>query len=342
MADEWVKIRVLLPDDPKTIRVAKLLADDPGFQNWLGVSPARLPRDVIISVTVTALLKIWAVANSRGFRDGDDVLLQHADFAWLDETGRVPGLAAALDQVGWAHLDELDGVSAVRLPNFVEYNTPEEARSEKERTAREKNRERQRRFRQRQKGSNGQATLHNAPRAEQSREEQIREESATATAIDNRGVQGGKKGLDQTRAGIPAPPAQEKITAKPQAKFRGQPVPIGYQQTLDAIIGILQVHEFNPFEQRPDFVDQVGFLAKLAYADASGFAWPPDTEGRARSLWDLLGKAKRKQSPAAYLTTVLQEDLGTLWPVFRDELPSPAHCQWLLGMLARGELKEGS
>lgn len=156
-------------------------------------------------------------------------------------------------------------------------------------------------------------------------------------------MQGGKGG-DVSRADISAPSQGEPQAApepKPQPKFRDRPVPPGFQHTLDSILGVLQRHDLRPFEQRPDFLDQVGFLAKLAYADASGFPWPANAEGRPRSLWDFVGRAKLKANPAGWLTQVLREELGPLWAMFHDEIPSPAHCQWLLRKLAEGELTEG-
>jgi hypothetical protein len=113
----------------------------------------------------------------------------------------------------------------------------------------------------------------------------------TALCID-RGVQGGKT--------FEQPPPE-------------------FVSSLDDILKILQV----------DDQDQIGFLARLAWAVAAGFEFP-------KPLWDYIGRAKgtRKKpirNPAAYLTDCLRSDLGPgRWRDFLNSTPSPAHCQAIL------------
>lgn len=90
---------------------------------------------------------------------------------------------------------------------------------------------------------------------------------------------------------------------------------------LDGVLGILDLTDSEKF------LDQVGFLAKLAFADASGFSWP-------HPIWDYVGRVKRKPNPAGYLKKVLREDCPELYETFEAEFPGEAHCQWLLKKLA--------
>lgn len=96
-------------------------------------------------------------------------------------------------------------------------------------------------------------------------------------------------------------------------------VPREFVRTLDDMLGIL-----GPCED-----DQLGFLARLAYADAAGFEFP-------HPIWDYVGRAKRKTNKAGWLTDVIREELGPeRWDDFQRSTPSPAHCQRLLAQQAR-------
>jgi hypothetical protein len=346
MADEWVSVRARLAKDGKTISIVNWLAKHQPFQQWLGVPVEKLNRNALVSVTLKALIEVWAVGNSRGVPDGDDVILLYTDFEAIDEIAEVPGFALAMEFVHWAHLDENDGVSSVRLPNFSEYNTPAENRTEKEKRARELNRERQKRFRDRRNASNAHVTANNAPTVEKSREQNRR--ATTAVAGMDRGMQGGKGQDGNSSAGNPDPVrAREngRVGPKPQRRFADRPVPVGFQQLLDSIVGILDLGELTD-----EWRDQIGFLAKMAYADAAGFTWPPDKAGNQRDLWQLLEAARiarrRRRNPirnsAGYLTRLLKEDLTPeAWQEFEDAYPSGAHCQWLLAQLGSGAITEG-
>lgn len=333
-------MRVMLPDDAKVLGMAEYLTGRPEFLGRLTAWGVQLDPDnhdsgnVTVALVLKGLLKVWGMANERGRLDGDDFILEHASLRTMDSIAKLPGFGLAMHKVEWAREEKEGDVSCVRFPNFVDFNTDKESR------LKEQNRERQRRHREKKRahraGGNGHGgvTLQSNDRIEekQSRAEETR--AATATAGLDRGMQGGKGGDHDSGA--------KKSSArppKPDRQFAGQPAPAGFQSRLDAILGILQIHDFDPFESRPDFLDQVGFLAKLAYADAVGFAWV--CGGQPSTLWDYLGRAKRKKSPAAWLTGVMREEFGPeLWSTFDKGLPSPAHCQWLLHALANGEVTE--
>lgn len=180
MLEEWIRMRVFLESDPKVIGMANFLAADRGFMDWLTipfgvtcVSSAHeyASSNVTVSLVLRGLLKVWGMANERGKRDGDDFVLEHANFDVVDEIAKTPGFGRAMKLVEWAK-EELDGdVSCVRFPNFADFNTSKEDR------VKEQNRERQRRFRQRKKGPQGDnddVTLDRNDRVEERRGEERR------------------------------------------------------------------------------------------------------------------------------------------------------------------------
>jgi hypothetical protein len=137
--------------------------------------------------------------------------------------------------------------------------------------------------------------------------------AAASAQCKDRGMQGGKG------------KASNGSRLRPQRKFTDRPVPEQFVATLDGMVSILGVDR-----DADHFLDQVGLLAKLAYADASGFAWPIP-------VWDYLGRAKRKPNPAGWLTHVLRDESPELWRTFERDYPSPTHCQWLLQQAANGQ-----
>lgn len=320
MALDWIKMRVLLPDDPKVLGMADYLSQLEEFR--VAVVSTRdaydsVRRNVIVSLVVTGLLRVWGMANDRGIADEADFVLDHCDFSRIDEMAKLPHFAQAMARVEWAREERSGDVSYVRFPNFVEFNTPAESR------VREQNRVRQQRFREKRRSngsggrSNGDVTLHRNARVEQSRAEQKRVEDADAVA---QCIEGDARG----RAGSAANSAQEwPEKVEPDADFAAVQPPEGFRGSLDAILGILgrnwDADQLN---------GQIGFLSRLAYADASGFQWHPP-------LWDFVGRAKRVANPAGWLTKVLRAECGERYQQFLATTPSPGHCQWLLLQLGR-------
>lgn len=164
MAGEWIKVRRSLRRDPRVMAIADHLAENRSFINWI-TDPMReqcdvtvyeyVTRDVTVRVTVSALIEVWCTANEAGEPDGDDLVMRHCTLDALDLMADMPGIGEAMAAVDWA-IQEQDarGKPCVRLPKFLNHNTPA---SERHRSPAA---ERQRRYRQRkaQDGANGDVT----------------------------------------------------------------------------------------------------------------------------------------------------------------------------------------
>ena len=130
MAAEWVKMRAMLPRDPKTKRMARFLAEQPAFQQWL--FPMATPAEAAASATCVAqqartaivtagLLQVWAFAQERGIAVTDtlDVALRFVDFAELDALADVPCFGLAMEHAEWAKEDKAG--ERVIFPNLLEW-----------------------------------------------------------------------------------------------------------------------------------------------------------------------------------------------------------------------------
>lgn len=155
-------MRVWLAKDPKVVAIADYLACQRPFMDWL-THPTRqscsetayehVTRNVTVSVTVTALLQIWGVANESGKPDGDDLVLLHATLESLDEVCGVPCIGTALLHVEWASEEEpIRGKTLVRFPKFLTHNVPAEDRHRKA------NAERQRKLRDKRRNAESNVT----------------------------------------------------------------------------------------------------------------------------------------------------------------------------------------
>lgn len=173
MAGDWIKIRTWIAKDPKVIAMARFLASQREYMNWLS-DPVQqhckesafehVTLDVTVRVTVTGLVQVWGVTRPDGVPDNDDLLVSKIDLATLDEIAGVPRFGDAMASVGWAV--EEDG-EQVRFPKFFCQNaSSEELRRKKEA-------ERKRRWRHNQ--STGQSTG-------QSRDNPHREEKSKVLA----------------------------------------------------------------------------------------------------------------------------------------------------------------
>ncbi|HEY8360243.1 MAG TPA: hypothetical protein VIL30_22545, partial [Ramlibacter sp.] len=132
MAD-WIKMRSSLLTNPKVIRMARVLLQDPEFMEWLcpgrpcasgdaGVTKRDIP--VVTRVVVGALLPTWSAVNDTAARDG---IVRHATSQDIDDSAGVPGFGKALMAVEW--LEELPDGDGVRFVNFEEHNSPQKERS---------------------------------------------------------------------------------------------------------------------------------------------------------------------------------------------------------------------
>jgi len=150
MASDWVKMRGVLLKHQKTARMARFLAEREDFRRWMFITPPEeptlkiVPREVIIRLVVTGLLGLWDTANAT---ISDDDILSHTEVDDLDLMAGIPGFGEAICDAGWAEnvtdgdesvtkSDEISVTHAVtpsvmpriRLPNFIEFNTPDRDR----------------------------------------------------------------------------------------------------------------------------------------------------------------------------------------------------------------------
>lgn len=140
MAGDWIKIRVWINRDPKTIRLANLLGNSPGFHEWAcNGSNAKVTQRVVTAICIDALRVIWGIAREHGRGDGDDIVLANTDLETLSHIADVPGFGEAMAGVGWAV--ESDG--SIVFPGVLkDWESPVDR-------MRSQNAERQRRFRAR-------------------------------------------------------------------------------------------------------------------------------------------------------------------------------------------------
>jgi len=145
VADSWIKMRGSLVTNPKVIRMARTLLQDPEFLAWyapdgLGSGDTnavtRRHVTVVTRVTVGALVPFWNGVNECAARDG---VLRDASHFECDEMAGVPGFARALEAVGW--LKNLPDGSGVELPNFIEHNSTSKERSTGAKTGAERSKE---------------------------------------------------------------------------------------------------------------------------------------------------------------------------------------------------------
>lgn len=133
MAESWIKMRGSLMTNPKVIKMARLLLQDPEFLEWYahdGVtldasrSVTRRHVTVVTRVTVGALTPLWAQVNECA---GTDFVLPDASLFEVDEMAGVPGFGRALEGVCWLRV--LPDSGGVEFPNFTEHNTVGKERS---------------------------------------------------------------------------------------------------------------------------------------------------------------------------------------------------------------------
>lgn len=190
MAGDWIKMRGGLLRNPKVIRMARVLLQQPAFREWFGVTRDAL-RDVTCDVTqrddstssvtardaryvsvvtmvaVGALLATWSSVNENV---SDDATMRDATLFEIDAIAGVPGFGEALASVGW--IEVLPNEEGLFFPNFHEYNTVGKQRSAGAKTGAERSRE----YRDRKKNKTVTSrdvtkTVTRDPREEKSREE---------------------------------------------------------------------------------------------------------------------------------------------------------------------------
>jgi hypothetical protein len=203
MANDWLKMRVLLADDPKVVSMADALGGDRAYMDWLtgpfGVrceetAHEHVPVRVTVALCVTALLKTWGIARERGKREGDDLVVKWCTTDTIDTLADLPGFGAAMAMVGWfRERDDLSGV----FPNFFEEQDLPDDRY------RQKNAIRQARFRENHPGGKKKVTPHPAESdvTVTFREEKSREDSKDPPCPPSRGGRVRKRGKRAKAAG---------------------------------------------------------------------------------------------------------------------------------------------
>lgn len=124
MAGDWIRMRVWIDRDPKVQEMAAVIASDSSFCEWLCHPVHRDVTNAFEHVTVTvvrdvivaSLLRVWGVALERGDRAGADVVLAPCSKFAIDEIAGVPGMADAMEYVGWL---SIEGATGIRLPNLI-------------------------------------------------------------------------------------------------------------------------------------------------------------------------------------------------------------------------------
>ena len=135
--DDWIKMRSGIFRDPKVIQAAQIMCDN---SNALR-NVTRVTRYVMRNAIIGALVSVWGIMRRQGKRMGDDLVFPGGSVEIVDEIGSLPGLGAAMLEVGWLAQNDKDLV----FPKFfLEHNQdPGDAVAQ--------NRDRQRRYRDRRK-----------------------------------------------------------------------------------------------------------------------------------------------------------------------------------------------
>lgn len=143
--------------NPKVIKMARLLLQDPEFLEWFAhdgvtLDPSRCVTrrhvTVVTRVTVGALTPLWSQVNECA---GTDFVLPDASLFEIDEMAGVPGFGRALAGVGW--LCVLPESGGIEFPNFIEHNTVGKERSTRAKTQAERAKEYRDRKHQKEHGS---------------------------------------------------------------------------------------------------------------------------------------------------------------------------------------------
>lgn len=152
MAESWIKMRGSLLTNPRVIKMARLLLQDPEFLAWFvndGVTfnasqivtnpslfVTRRHVSVVTRITVGSLTPLWSSVNECASADG---ILHDASLFEIDEMAGVPGFGRAMEAVGW--LEILPNSEGIEFPNFIEHNTVGRERSTSAKTPAERAKE---------------------------------------------------------------------------------------------------------------------------------------------------------------------------------------------------------
>jgi hypothetical protein len=224
MAESWIKMRGNLLTNPKVIRMARMLLQDPEFLEWFGVTERHVsvtPRHdsvtasvtesvtktdarrhaqnvtVVTRVTVGTLLPTWSTVRECAGTDG---LLLGASLFEVDAIAGVPGFGKALLAVDWIEL--LPNEEGVRFINFGEHNSAGKERS----TSAQTPAERAAAYRERKKAKEGETERHGVTDRHVTERDEKRDASRDVVTTEKSREE--KKKRDTSAAKLPTCPTQ--------------------------------------------------------------------------------------------------------------------------------------
>ncbi len=124
----WIRCRTDLRTDARLTALAVHLLKDPLFGEWMTPGHGHdvleiVPFDAVVSVALAAVLRVWGEASDSGEEvpGSDDAVLRLVQTPiQIDQIGGIPGIARAMESVGWLDWDD---ESHVLLPGFLKHNT---------------------------------------------------------------------------------------------------------------------------------------------------------------------------------------------------------------------------
>lgn len=310
MAESWIKMRASLLTNPKVIRTARALLQDPEFKEWFGITlrhdPSRdasrsvteshetsvtgvTPRvtdrhdqrhaidvTIVTRVVVGASVPLWSQANDCA---GEDGILDGATLFEIDTMSGVPGLGRAMQSVGWIEL--LPNEKGVRFINFDEHNTVGKERSTGAKTAAERQADRRKRLKE-QAAQQAQETVTKSHVTE--RDENRDASRDTVTTEKRREEKRRKKG------------AKAPTSADDLPTWMGELVAL-YHEVLPELPGV-RVMDAGREQALRDFRDWVLHSKRpdgrpRATTDEEVLAWSRDYFERARHNDFIMGRGPR-------------------------------------------------
>ncbi|BEP44060.1 hypothetical protein [Variovorax sp. V15] len=317
MAESWIKMRASLLTNPKVIRTARALLDDPAFGAWFGlglrcdasrnalcgiternentvtgVMPSvttditsrneeRHAIDVAIvtRIVVGASVPLWAQANDCA---GEDGLLEGATLFEIDTMSGVPGLGRAMRSVGWVEV--LPNGEGVRFIRFNEHNTVGKERAAGAKTNAERQREYRKRLREKEEedgSSSGENSVTDGD---------VTENKASRNALRNT-VTTEKRRVEKKRKGAKAPMSADNLPT-----WMTGLVDL-YHEVLPELPGVRVMDKARDQALR-DFRDWVLTSKRQdgtprATNDAEVLDWAREYFGRARNNDFIMGRGPR-------------------------------------------------
>lgn len=96
--------------DPKVCVMANTLIER--YESCFNV-----PRSVMRNVVIGALVSVWGMIRTQGYRQEDDLIVDGCPISVIDDLANIQGFSDAMMQVGWVKMTE----SGFALPRFFEH-----------------------------------------------------------------------------------------------------------------------------------------------------------------------------------------------------------------------------